>query len=184
MVVVESMAAARSLGRKPEMHLLTPLSRIIPILLFIYLAVKVSDLAIRDAWEHLGDSRVAGWFAVEMLLGVVTPLAILLFERARRSPRLLFLASFLVVAGVALNRVNVFITAYQPFYATWRYVPSPAEIAVTVGLASGLILVYRTAVFLFPVLPAEEPAEEAGESASAAAGEPSRARESLAGVAR
>ena len=58
--------------------------------------------------------------------------------------------------GVAGNRVNVFLVAYTPPFATHRYVPSVGEIAVTVGLIAGLVLLYRLLVTVLPVLPAAE----------------------------
>ena len=61
-----------------------------------------------------------------------------------------------MVLGVAFNRINVFLTAYTPVYKTQQYFPSIGEIAVTVGLMSGLMFVYRVLVTIFPILPREE----------------------------
>jgi Ni/Fe-hydrogenase subunit HybB-like protein len=58
------------------------------------------------------------------------------------------------VLGVALNRVNVFLIAYNPPYATKAYFPSLGEFAVTIGLISALILIYRVVVTYFPVIAA------------------------------
>jgi Ni/Fe-hydrogenase subunit HybB-like protein len=60
------------------------------------------------------------------------------------------------VLGVAGNRINVFLVAYSPPYATHRYVPSVGEVAVTVGLIAALVLLYRVLVTVLPVLPTEE----------------------------
>jgi len=157
MVIFESLLASWSFGRKPEMRLLTPLSRFILIFLGIYLAAKVSDLMIREAYVNLFDGSVASYaFVAELGLGVILPFALLLSDRVRRSPVGLLLASTLVVGGVALNRVNVFLVAYNPPFATTRYFPSLSEIFITVGLVAGLVFMYRTLVMLFPILPAEE----------------------------
>ena len=157
MVIFESLLASWSFGRKSEMRLLTPLSRFILIFLGIYLTAKVADLMIRDAYVHLFDGSVASYtFMAELGLGVILPFALLISDRVRRSPTGLLLASALVVGGVALNRVNVFLVAYNPPYATTRYFPSPGEILITVGLVAALVLVYRTAVMLLPVMQAEE----------------------------
>ena len=75
-----------------------------------------------------------------------------LSARVRHSPSLLLVAALLVVFGVVLNRINVFLVAYRPPYATGSYFPSIGEIVVTVGLISGLILCYRLIVTYFPVL--------------------------------
>ena len=90
-----------------------------------------------------------------MLIGVVAPLLLLLFEKVRRSPNLLFTSAVLVVLGVVMNRINVYLIAYRPVYMTERYLPAIGEVAVTVGLISGLMFVYRFLVNVLPVLPAE-----------------------------
>lgn len=157
MVVVESMSASWTFRRKPEMDLLTPLSKLTVILLGLYIAAKIVDLLVRDAypllWEGSFESRM---FLLEMGVGVILPWILLTQPRIRQTPAGLFSACLLIVLGVALNRINVFLVAYHPPYAVSRYVPSIWEILVTIGLISALILVYRVVVTYFPVLPAEE----------------------------
>ena len=162
MVIVESMWASKAFGRKPEMHLLTGLSRIIPLFLATYLAFKIGDIIIRDTYVHLAEfSTETVMFFVEVIGGIVVPWLLFFMRRTRRSPRLLLTASLMVVFGVVINRINVFLVAYTPVYETQRYFPSLGEIAVTLGLMSCLVLIYRALVLIFPVLPAEEEEEEA-----------------------
>ena len=159
MVIFESLVASRVFGREPEMDVLARLARFVPFVLFIYLSVKVTDLAIRGAARHLLDSGAAPLlFVLEIGAGVVAPLLMLLSTQVRRNPSLLLSASVLVILGLALNRVNVFLVAYRPLYASRPYVPSVGEVAVTVGLVSGLILAYRVLVMVFPILPADRDA--------------------------
>ena len=156
MVIFESLLAARAFKRPPEMDVLSRLARFVPVLLFIYLAFKVTDLAVRGAAGHLLDGGAAPMmFVLEVGAGVLAPLLMLLSGQVRRSPGLLLAASFLVIAGVVVNRIDVFLVAYEPLYASRPYVPSAGEIAVTVGLVSALVLLYRLLVMVFPVLPAE-----------------------------
>ncbi len=162
MVIFESMWASKSFGRKPEMHILSSLARFIPLFLGIYLAAKVSDLVIRDAVHYLWEGSFESYmFLAELGLGVVLPLLMMLSERIRNSPAGLFTAAALIVFGVMFNRINVFVTAYQPPYATKAYVPAIGEIAITVAMISGLILCYRVIVSVLPVIPSEE-GEHAG----------------------
>jgi len=158
MVVFESLWASRAFGRKPEMEVLTPLARLIPFFLGAYIVAKVSDLVIRGAYVHLFEgSFQSAMFLVEFGLGVLLPFFLLLSDRIRRSPAGLFVcATLYVVLGVLLNRINVFIVAYTPPYATKPYVPSIGEIAITVAMISGLVLCYRLIVSILPVLPAPE----------------------------
>ena len=156
MVIFESMWAARAFGRKPEMEVLTPLGRLIPFFIGLYIVAKVSDLVIRGAYVHLFEgSFQSTMFLVEFGLGVLLPFFLLLSERVRRSPKGLFIcAALYVILGVLLNRINVFVVAYKPMYATKPYVPAIGEIAITVAMISALILCYRLIVSILPVLPA------------------------------
>ncbi|MFO7653663.1 MAG: Ni/Fe-hydrogenase cytochrome b subunit [Candidatus Krumholzibacteriia bacterium] len=157
MVILESIWAARSFGREPETDLLGSLSKIVPVLLLLYLGFKVGDMAIRGTFPLLfaGGHRPL-FFGLEVVGGVVIPLVMFMTEQVRRSPQLLLTASLMVVLGVVLNRINVFLVAYDPVYATRPYFPSFGEVAVTAGLVAGLLFAYRVFVTVFPVLPAEE----------------------------
>jgi len=157
MVIFESMLASRAFGRKPEMHILTPLARIVPIFLGAYLIAKVADLVIREAYPYLLEgSFQSNMFLIELGLGVILPFLMLLSSRVRKSPAGLFISAALIVFGVALNRCNVFLVAYTPPYATKTYIPAIGEIAVTVAMISGLILCYRVIVSVLPVIPSPE----------------------------
>ncbi len=159
MVIFESVIAARVFRLPLETGVLARLARFIPVVLFVYLSCKVVDLAIRGAGHHLLEGGVRPlMFVLEVGVGVVAPLLMLLSEQVRRDSSLLLCASGLVILGVVLNRINVFLVAYTPLYVTKPYFPSVGEIAVTVGLISGLVLLYRLAVMLLPILPAEDDA--------------------------
>jgi len=158
MVIFESMWASRSLGRKPEMDVLSSLARMIPVILGLYFIMKVIDLTVRQAWGFMFEGSLQStMFIIEFFVGIVIPLVILLFEKARRSAKMLFWASFLYIFfGVLINRVNVFFIAYKPQYAVKQYVPSIWEFLVTIGLISALAILYRAFVTIFPILPAHQ----------------------------
>ena len=168
MVIFESILASRTFKRKPEMHVLTPLSKIVALFLGVYLAVKLGDILVRDSFVYLLDGTVASFaFLLELGLGLILPLALLMSHRVRRSPWGLFAAAALIIGGVALNRINVFLIAYQPPFAEGRYVPSVFEVLTTIGLIAALVFVYRVLVTIFPVLPSEH--DDSGEVPSSAA---------------
>ena len=157
MVIFESVLAARSFKRPVELPVLSSLARIIPFLLTVYFGAKLVDLVARDAHGfafELNPRAVLFW--IEMGAGVLLPVVILSSHRLRRKPVWLFTSASLVVAGVALNRVNVFIIGFMPPYAEGPYIPKWTEVVLTVGFISILVLLYRAAVFLFPILPPEE----------------------------
>jgi Ni/Fe-hydrogenase subunit HybB-like protein len=153
MVIFESLLAARSFGLKPEMHVLGRLGRMMPPLLGIYLAFKLGDLFIRETFVYLTSFNLQSvMYVVEIVFGIVVPMRMFMTPSVRKSPLLLFIAAALVVGGVLLNRVDSFIVAYTPPYSYAAYYPSFGEISVTVGFISILVLLYRAAVMIFPVI--------------------------------
>lgn len=158
MVIFESLLASRSFGLKPEMAVLSRLARIVGPLLAIYLAFKIGDMFIRETFVYLNEPTLESMmFVIELVVGVIIPLRMFLSPGVRRSPLWLFVASGLVIFGVLINRINNFIVAYTPPYATERYVPSFGEISVTVGFVALLVLVYRVCVMVFPVISKPDP---------------------------
>lgn len=151
-VIFTMLMTSWSLGRRPDIRLLADLARYAPPLIGLYLAAKVADLVIR---EQLGLLVAPGlrtvMFHLEMMGGLVIPLALLLSDGVRRNPRWLGAACMMVVLGVILNRLNVFLVAYEPLYAKRTYFPSTAEFAVSVGLIATLMLLYRVVVHYLPV---------------------------------
>lgn len=153
MVIFESILVSRSLGLKPEMHILSKLGSMIAPLLGVYLAFKIGDMFIRETFVYLTEVNTASvMFTIEMLFGVIIPLRMFLSTKVLKSPLFLFIASALVVFGVLLNRINNFIVAYNPPYSTHSYIPSYGEISLTVGFVALLVLIYRFVVINFPVI--------------------------------
>lgn len=153
MVVFESLITSKSLKRKPEMEVLTPLAKFMPVLIGIYLVVKLGDMMVRGTYSYLFDGTLqSNAFIVEVLFGLILPFLLLLSRRVRKSSGWLFFASTLYVLGVVLNRINVFIVSFTPPYMMERYFPAIGEFAVTIGFVAALILLYRVFVTLFPVL--------------------------------
>lgn len=157
MVIFESMLASRGFRRAFEMDLLVPLARIAAPLIALYLAFKVGDLMLREAWAPAfvpGGAALAFW--LELGVGLVLPVLVFGHPGLRRRPGWLFAGAAAMVLGVALNRINVFIIAYRPPYAEQPYAPSFGEWAVSAGLVAAFVLVYRLAVTYLPVLPTSE----------------------------
>ena len=135
------------------MNILTPLARYLVFFTGLYLAFKIGDLLVRESYVLLTEGSVQSvCFIIEVVFGLIVPFVMLRSDRVRAAPRLLFVASLLIVLGVVFNRINVFLVAYQPPYAVRSYFPSIWEIAVTVGLVSTLMLVYRAIVTYLPVI--------------------------------
>jgi octaheme c-type cytochrome (tetrathionate reductase family) len=153
MVTFESIIVSKSFDRKPEMEVLTPLAKYMPVLMGIYLAAKIGDMIVRGTYVYLLDGTAqSNAFVVEVLIGVILPFVLLLFDKVRKSPGWLFFASTVFVLGIVLNRINVFVVSYTPPYVIESYFPSVGEIFITVGLIAGLMFFYRVFVAIFPVL--------------------------------
>jgi len=155
MVIFESILSSRSFGLKPELPVLSSIARYTPLLLGVYLALKIGDITLRNAWPYVWEFSPQSWaWLLEMLGGVVAPVVILANRKRRQSLSWLFTAATMVILGVVLNRINVFLVAYTPLYSTGSYYPSIIEIMVTAGLICALVLVYRWIVITFPVISA------------------------------
>jgi len=153
MVTFESILVSKSFGRQPEMEVLTPLAKFMPLLMGIYLVFKIGDMIVRGTYVYLLDGTYqTNAFIVEGLFGVILPFVLLLFKRVRRSAGWLFFASTAFVLGILLNRINVFVVSYTPPYKLVTYFPALGEIFITVGLIATLMFMYRVFVFIFPVL--------------------------------
>ena len=153
MVILESLLASRSLGLKPEMHVLSRLGTFIAPLLGIYLAFKIGDMFIRETFFYLAEVNTASvMFVIEVVVGVIIPLRMFLSRTVLRSPLWLSVASSLVILGVLLNRINNFIVAYTPPYSFRPYYPSVGELSVTVGFVALMVLLYRAFAMVFPVI--------------------------------
>lgn len=159
MVIFESIIASKIFKRKPEMKILAPLSRFVVFFIGVYWAVKIADLSVRGAFPYLIENSLESFaFIVEFLVGGLIPFVILMKIKNRENPKMLFTAATLIVLAVLINRVNVFLIAYKPPYADYRYIPSVGEIVVTAGVIATIALVYRVVVTIFPILPKEEEA--------------------------
>ena len=160
-VIMESLIACRSFGRKPEMHILTPLSRMIPYLIGAYIAFRLGDMLYRGSYVFLLDGSAASIaFWIEFGLLTIVPFCMFMTPDVRRSPSGLLIGAVMYICGVVLNRCAVFFIAYQPPYADKPYVPAIGEFALTIGLICAIVFIYRTIVTLFPVLPAPHSTSE------------------------
>jgi Ni/Fe-hydrogenase subunit HybB-like protein len=153
MVIFESLITSRSFGLKPEISVLSGLGSMVAPLLGIYLSFKIGDMVIRQTFVYLTELNTDSiMFFVEVVFGIIIPLRMFLSRPVLKSPIGLFIASFLVIFGVFINRLNNFIVAYTPPYHYGSYFPSFGEIAVTAGFIALEVLLFRLAVIIFPIV--------------------------------
>jgi len=155
MVVFETTLVTSSFKLDSEMNILAPLTKITIFLLGAYMVIKLGDMFYRGTYVYLLDgTHQTNSFIVEILLGVMVPWVMLLFEKVRNSRRGIFIAASLIIFGVVLNRINVFIVGFKPPLSENGYFPAIGEILVTLGLIATLMFIYRFVVTYLPVLQA------------------------------
>jgi Ni/Fe-hydrogenase subunit HybB-like protein len=153
-VVFESIVSSVGFKRPQETALVGKLSGVIPILIAVYLAIRLGDLLARGAFGALKTDVAGFMFILENLLYVL-PLAILSMPKNRTSSRMLFLSSISLLLAGSVYRFNAFLVGFNPGDG-WSYFPSFAETMITFGIVSFEILAYLVLVKKFSVLPKAE----------------------------
>ncbi|OGB33119.1 MAG: hydrogenase [Burkholderiales bacterium RIFCSPLOWO2_12_FULL_61_40] len=154
-VLFESCVAASSFRRKIEMHLLTPLSKVMLGTLAVFLVVRFGDLVARGALSNaFAPTLQALSFWLETAC-FVAPLVLIGAESNRRNPARLFIAGVLLMLGGSLMRLNGFLIGYETG-AGFSYFPTLAEVLVTAGMFAIEVLGYIIITRRFPVLPRED----------------------------
>ncbi len=153
-VLFESCVAATGYRRKIEMHLLTPLSKVMLGFVVAYLVVRIGDVVVRGALPRaFALSLEAVMFWLETACFVI-PLILIGTEVNRRNPARLFVAGIALMVGGALLRINGFLIAYQTGDG-FNYFPALPELMVTIGLFAIEVIGYIVITRRFPVLPRE-----------------------------
>jgi len=156
MVIVESYLSGRAFGRELELGLLEPLGRVMIVVLGVFGVLRLDLLfhagVLGTIFAPVYESRM---FLAEFGLGVVAPIALLSFPRARRSKVGLVVGAALAVLGFVMYRLNVSITGFERASHT-HYVPSWQELTVSVGLVSIGFAAFGLAVRWLPIFPARE----------------------------
>lgn len=167
MIILESSLSARYFHRGLETHLLEKLAKANTIVLAIYMLVKFGELAISGDLKYLFSS---GWMSImfwmEIILGVVIPMILFSVKRVRQSGNGLLIGAIIGLVGMILNRFDVSWFAVQhpdpmtylpTFMSHVKYVPSLAEVAVSIGIFSFGILAFGLAAKYLPVFEPEQP---------------------------
>jgi molybdopterin-containing oxidoreductase family membrane subunit len=155
------------------------MGRIVVLLALIYLYFNINEYLIpafkmkKPEEEHLtglfsGKFALLFWFCV--LVGMIIPMAILLFKRGR-NPYPAFLAGVMVVIGAWFKRyVIVTPTLLHPFLPMQdvpesykQYFPSWEEWAIAMGSLAGALLIITLFARIFPIIPIHETVTEKNE---------------------
>ncbi|HEY5973152.1 MAG TPA: Ni/Fe-hydrogenase cytochrome b subunit [Geobacteraceae bacterium] len=149
-IIFEASLVHRYMGQPDESELLATLTKIIPWVLGVYLAVKVYALAFLSHGPLFDRPVMTLLFAVEMLVGVVAPLVMFMLPRIRTDKGLQLKAASLVMIGLILNRFNVSMFGMvQPDQQI--YYPSLVESLVTIGIIAAHVLFFVLIAKYFPI---------------------------------
>jgi len=157
MVIVESTLSARYFGRKIEIELLTDVGHVLTWAILGYLGLRSLDLLLRGVGTELlvaTPQSIAFW--IEVVIGLMIPLAILLTPEFSTSPVWLFWSSVMVIVGLLINRMNVAVVGITSVYGE-TYHPHWMEVAITAGIVALGVLAYIYVCRNFPVFTPEEP---------------------------
>jgi hypothetical protein len=157
LVVTVSFKAFR---RPLELDLLSNLARVVAVLLGMYFVLKLVDLLIAGELSLMfTEGRFSVLFMAEILVGIIVPMILFSIRRVRKSDAGLIAGSAAVLAGVALNRTNVALLAYQAPAGAY-YVPNWMEILIAVSAVAAGVLLFALAVRFLPILPKAEDGQE------------------------
>ena len=142
MVTVESLVTSWLYRREPEWDLLGGLARAATVVLSAYLVLRLGDLVLRG---QIGRAFDGSWFAVlfwiEIGVSSIAPIALLLRSRHGRGRWAITWGAFLMTGGFVLHRADV--GGISHIAVTGQlYVPAPTEVAVSLGIVSGLALIF------------------------------------------
>ncbi len=153
MIIVESWLSGRAFGRELEMDLLEPLGRAMVVMLGIFGVLRLQSIiregALGLAFQPDYEGRM---FHAEFGLGVLLPIALLVWPRIRNSQTGLVAGGTLAVLGFILHRLNVSVTGLERA-SGMRYTPSWMEVTVSVGLVALGFAAFALAVRYLPVFP-------------------------------
>lgn len=156
MVIFESYLSARAHGKQLEFSILVKLSRVIVVVLSLWLVMRFQELSANNALKYVFDgSRESIFFLAEVVLGAMLPIVLLLIPKIRENMAGLFLSSVLVLLGFVTNRLNVSVTGMTRS-AGVEYVPSWMELAVTASIVGAGFVLFSLASKYLPVFQTHE----------------------------
>jgi Ni/Fe-hydrogenase subunit HybB-like protein len=150
-----------------ELHF-DKMGRITVMLALLYLYFNVNEFLVpafkmkKDETEYLtglftGDYAPMFWFAI--LVGMIIPIAVLIFKKGRK-PRTMFIVGVMIVVGAWFKRYLIVTpTLLHPFLPKYDaparfsfYFPSWEEWAITIGSMAGVLLIITFFARVFPVI--------------------------------
>ncbi|GAB4345160.1 MAG: polysulfide reductase NrfD [Desulfobulbaceae bacterium] len=117
--------------------------------LITYFVIKLIAVAHDNEWEYL----VTGWgqyFTLEIVAGTIIPLLLFTYAVRNQRPGVARFAAFIAVVGIALNRMNTALIAYN--WKLYQEIPHWREVVIAITVYATYIVVYRAILARMPIL--------------------------------
>ncbi|MGJ5816951.1 NrfD/PsrC family molybdoenzyme membrane anchor subunit [Paludibaculum fermentans] len=155
MTIFESWHSSKAFGRQLEFPLIQRLTRVLAVVIGVYLTMRFLDLYHRGALSTLNNPGWERWlFGLEIVLMAV-PMLMFFRERTRENPQAIYVGTVLFLLGFVTHRLNVSVTGLEASSGV-HYVPKWTEISVTLAMVAFGFFVFRMAAHYLPVFEAEE----------------------------
>ncbi len=151
MVSIESIVSHKVFKKEQNREILEGLARGTAIALAVYLAARFIDLGRNGSLGLiLTGGKASVLFIIEIVLFTIMPMLLLFLPTVRQSVDNILACQIAVITGIILNRFSVVLLTQAGQGGS--YFPTFVEFAVTVGIISLAIFLYRFAVVTWPML--------------------------------
>jgi Ni/Fe-hydrogenase subunit HybB-like protein len=153
MVSTEAMLSAKAFNHHVDKEVFFGLAKGTFNTLVIYLVLKLGFLVQSGVGLAFNGSLAGNMYLLEMMVGVVIPVALLACVKHRTNLKSILAVNVLVIIGVLLNRLNVCIFSMQDYAVSQgaSYFPSTLELLVTLGIISLGIFLFKMAARHLPL---------------------------------
>ena len=154
MVSLETMLSRKFLGHEVDKEIFYGLARGTLIVLSFYLLLKLYQLfVVAGVGLAFHGSLEANMYLLEMLIGVIIPVALLAMKNVRANIHRIFSINLMVITGVLLNRLNVGLFSMETYFSSqgMSYSPTWMEFIVSLGIISLGIFLYKMSAKHLPL---------------------------------
>jgi Ni/Fe-hydrogenase subunit HybB-like protein len=149
-IILEATMVHRFMEQPDESELLEVLTKILPWVLGVYLAVKLAATTLLSHGPLFDRPSLLALFVAEIVIGVVIPMIMFMKQAYREDQRMQLRGASLVIAGLVLNRFNVSMFGMEQADQAIYY-PSVIESLVTIGIIAAHVLFFVLLAKYFPI---------------------------------
>ena len=114
-----------------------------------YLTIKLISIAHDNKWSYFATGW-GEWYIVEMMIGVIIPMALFTYAIRNKYMAIIRFSAFLVVIGIFLNRLNTALITFN-WKLPYREIPHWREFVIAITLYAIYIVVYRFILYRLPI---------------------------------